>query len=123
MSTTLGNNLKAYAAECQQRREGRTMEYGPVVLKNNGITCFIPPCFSWDVFLEDIKTKITTVSEIDSSNLNPPPGTAQQLRDQLYKGELRVKGHIERLKPEEPTQKEGTRFVIDEIVGPSNPYR
>jgi hypothetical protein len=91
-----------------------------VVVKNNGLTSFVPPCFAWDIIEDKGERKIATASELDLSELKLAPADEQDLRDSLYRGELRVKGRLEKVGVAMPSGEEGLSFVVEEVVGPAD---
>jgi hypothetical protein len=89
-------------------------------VRDNGLRCFVPPCFSWDVI--DIESnESSTASDLDLSPLGVEGEEARQLHAALVEGEHRVRGHLQ------PyivagggaiPESEGMRLVVTEVVGP-----
>ena len=92
------------------------MESSVFLLKNNGLKSFIPPCFSWELYSEDGLCLIETVSELDLSLLNLNNKEELELYQQMYKGNLLVKGYTNKIGIYTPSQAEGIRFTIEEIL-------
>lgn len=62
-------------------------------VRHNGLTCFIPPCFCWDLF--DCEWNFQeTISDMDLSQLQLEETKKNEILQMLSKGELIVEGNI-----------------------------
>ena len=90
------------------------------LVRDNGLRCFTPPCFSWDIVELDSQ-RVGTASALDISMLALNPEQANQVMAALAKGQCRVKGYtVEyavKLSEELPPEK-GIRFVVMQMIDP-----
>lgn len=86
-----------------------SLSQGIYTLRDNGLRCFIPPCFSWDVF-DSNGQLITRVSDLDFSCLQGS-SDIQELQVSLANEGLRVKGYAVSL-----TESDGVRQAVTFIV-------
>jgi hypothetical protein len=83
-------------------------------VRHNGLTCFIPPCFCWDLF--DFEWRFQeTISDIDLSQLQLEEMKKDEIIQMLAKGELIVEGTINH-QPVPPKNLEGKILVIQNII-------
>jgi hypothetical protein len=85
------------------------------ILRDNGLRCFIPPCFSWEVVEVD-SNLVKTVSEVDLSELFLESNEAKKLLESLSKGELYVQGRLSAIRNLEWFN-EGIRFSVTKVLG------
>jgi hypothetical protein len=90
------------------------------LLRDNGLRCFVPPCFSWDV-VELTTGTLTTASDVELDAVVGEGAEGEQLQQRLAEGPHHVKGHFV------PYQvggsgaipaAEGVRFVVTQMIGP-----
>jgi hypothetical protein len=87
---------------------------GIYTIQDNGLRCFVPPCFSWNVLDKDGQL-ITTVSDIDISSLE---GffDLKIIQASLANKGLLVRGHSILL-PESDGVRQAVGFVVDGLEG------
>ena len=83
---------------------------GIYTLRDNGLRCFVSPCFSWDV-LNSNSQLIATVSDIDFSSLQDS-SNIQELQLLLAGKGLRVRGYTIPL-AESDGVRQAVRFVVE----------
>lgn len=86
-------------------------QVGPVVITDNGLTSFVPPCFHWELRLLKGERLVTTVSEIDVSRLS---GITIE---RLVTEKIPVYGLLSRY--DTPSGGVGVVLTVDSIHGPS----
>jgi len=86
------------------------------LLRDNGIRCFVPPCFSWDVIDPRSMTTIAVASEVDYQQLKLSEQDLADTLAALARGELILRGYLSYLPSTEPTGERGIRFTIIQIV-------
>lgn len=91
-------------------------------IRDNGLRCFISPCFSWDIV--DVEARsVYTASALDVSKLGLSTEQEKQVITSLTKGQFNVAGYMVddevELSDELPPEK-GTRFVVVQILGYAN---
>lgn len=93
------------------------------LVRDNGLRCFEPPCFSWDIVDVDSQN-VSVVSALDISKLGLSVEQANKIMESLTRGQLNVKGDMVdyevRISDDLPPRK-GIRFVVVQIVGQANP--
>jgi hypothetical protein len=87
---------------------------GTYTLQDNGLRCFIPPCFSWDV-LDSTGQLIATVSDLDFSSLQGS-SDIQELQIPLANEGLHVRGYAMPLS-ESSGARPAIKFVVESIEG------
>lgn len=89
------------------------------IIRDNGIRCFVPPCFSWDVIAVP-SCEASSASDIDLSLL----GLSQEDEDKtlrwLYGGGLLVKARINSSAPQLHPQKPTIVSVIEVLGKPGD---
>jgi len=88
---------------------------GLYTIQDNGIRCFVPPCFSWNV-LDHNGQLVTTVSEVDISSLGGSIDKSIIQASLVGKG-LCVTGYSIPL-PESNGVRQGIRFVAERLEAP-----
>ncbi len=92
------------------------------IVRDNGLRCFAPPCFSWDIVDVDSQN-VNIVSDLDVSKLGFSAEQADQVMESFNKGLLKVKGYMveyEVKASEDLPPRRGIRFVVVQIVGQTN---
>ncbi|HMN30769.1 MAG TPA: hypothetical protein PKE45_21630 [Caldilineaceae bacterium] len=93
------------------------------LVRDNGLRCFVAPCFSWDIVDGDSQ-KVSVASALDLSKLGLSAEQTAQVMGALTKGQLHVKGYLvgyEVKISDDLPPSEGIRFVVVQIVGEANP--
>jgi hypothetical protein len=88
-------------------------------VRDNGLRCFVPPCFSWDV-VEVASGSLTTASDIDLTPLHLDDEERAKTMQLLTDGRLHVQGYLSRYQTAATgaiPASEGAAFVITQIVG------
>jgi hypothetical protein len=85
------------------------------ILRDNGLRCFIPPCFSWEV-VEIDSNIVKTVSEVDLSELSLDNKETKKLLESLSRGEICVQGRVSLIRNPEWFD-EGIRFSVTKVLG------
>jgi hypothetical protein len=88
---------------------------GIYTLQDNGLRCFVPPCFSWNV-INKTGQLVATVSDVDISCLEGFSGL-QQAQASLANEGLLVRGYSIPL-PETDGVRQAIRFVVVELERP-----
>jgi hypothetical protein len=86
-----------------------------VNIQFNGITCFIPPCFCWDL-IDKNGARITTVSSIDLTRLDLSAEESKKTLTLIENGNITVEGHVYDVK-EGPKNQNGKSFIVTKLVG------
>jgi hypothetical protein len=91
-----------------------TMVDAAVFLQDNGLTCFAPPCFHWDLIDPDTHLVIKRASEIDTSSLSEEK-LAVASATLSKRAPLLVEGHLEARHKLGPPQFEAIVFVVESV--------
>jgi hypothetical protein len=89
-----------------------SLPQGIYTLQDNGLRCFVPPCFSWDV-LDSNGQLIAKVSDVDFSYLQGS-SDIQELQVSLANEGLRVRGYTIPL-PESDGVRQAVRFIVESL--------
>lgn len=89
-------------------------EFSSVMVRNNGLTSFVPPCFSWELIDKDSGKILATASDIVVSNAGLKEFDREQALRKLYEGGV-VDGHLEPLPAHEASGAEGVLLVVSRI--------
>jgi hypothetical protein len=87
---------------------------GIYTLQDNGLRCFLPPCFSWNV-LDSNGQLIAQVSDIDFSYLKRS-SDIQDLQVSLANQGLHVRGYTVPLS-ENDGVRQAVKFVVESLEG------
>lgn len=83
------------------------------LIKDNGLRCFMPPCFSWDII--DLNGELVgTVSDIDLSRVSIEIDKSR-VQKKLYSLGLKVKGYTKVLKVFDGNR-QGIAFIVLAII-------
>ena len=83
-------------------------------VRDNGLRCFVPPCFSWN--LVDIETgEVFTVSELNFEKLTTNNSEVEEIASNLSSGRFNARGHMEAYTVSKPEQCKGRRLVVTGI--------
>lgn len=81
-------------------------------IKDNGIRCFVPPCFSWNVF--DVTGKLVAqVSDVVYSSA-PEKGDPKLLKLCFEKNGLRVRGYT-LPGPKSDGARQAIKFIVQSV--------
>ena len=87
------------------------------IIRDNGLTCFIPPCFKWDLLTaDDSGDKIATVSEINLSMLELNESREREVKVILSRVGLHVTGYTKVVTSPE-WHEDGVMLVVVNILG------
>lgn len=89
-----------------------SLPHGIYTLKDNGLRCFVSPCFSWDV-LNNNGQLIAKVSDVDFSRLQD---SSTEIEVLLVNEGLRVIGYAVPL-PESDGVHQAVRFIVERLEG------
>ena len=83
---------------------------GPITVKGNGLTSFVPPCFRWDLkdASENIFEVVSDVTFLDW----PTDPQSDSIKKNILKGSIPVKGYIEKYHTGMCDEEDGKRFII-----------
>ena len=91
------------------------MEIRTLLVRNNGLTSLIPPCFSWDVIDPETGAKITAASEIDLSALSLPIAEENKFRYAMMREEHRIVGSTHETAPLSPSGHKAVVLVVQRV--------
>jgi hypothetical protein len=86
-------------------------------LRHNGRTCFVPPCFEWD--LTDEHGRVTTVSDVDVARLVASQSEREQRIREAHAGRIRLRGRVQEYEVDSGPNAgvKGLRLTVDSIEG------
>lgn len=86
-----------------------------VKLRNNGLTSFVPPCFSWEVVDPATEEVIATASELSLDRLDLDDRGNDRLMQRLYGEGVEVDAQIQPVPAVGPLAEEGRRLVVHRV--------
>ena len=90
------------------------------IVKDNGLRCFVPPCFSWDLVEMDSENRMT-VSDVEFRGNEFESTDQAKLLHELCEGRLAAKGYVEEYTLSVPEIAKGIRLVIVDVEETSRP--
>jgi hypothetical protein len=91
-----------------------SLPIGTYTIQDNGLRCFVPPCFSWNV-LNTNGQLIAQVSDVDFSHLQST-SDIQELQECLINEGLYVRGYTVPL-VESDGVRQAIKFIVESLEG------
>lgn len=97
--------------------EQERQHIGPVVLRDNGVRSFIPPCFCWEL-INASGHVVATVSDVEYGIQNLGEADINPTKAEILEGKVKVVGILQNYSvlSAANVSENGVRFLIKEII-------